>query len=396
MHARPGVARRGRAAPPAAGRASRAAPARRAPRSPWSRRSRRRRTAPKPRESQVSTLKPARRSGPTPTLPVVSSLPAFRLACACRPSRGSCRIVGARWPACSPWAECRVTTIGVPSKDVTTASRAWAGAAPPASSASDAGEAGEGASERDRSSGAGRAPSGRARGGSRVVARQRRGHAVLEPARPVRADAVHEERERDPVAAAGLAVAGERRDAGTASRSWPGSRRAPRCGASGRRSVPVRPATASEPANSPRLARVHRREQPRRRRAATCGWRARAPSRRPRAGAAPSSRDRRARTTRAPGRRAPAAAELRAERLEQGLGDEVVRRRRSCAATSVRHRRRGQLGQAHGLRRRDARRARGGATRTPRRSSAALERLGGEQRRAGLEAAAGAGRCGRG
>ena len=80
---------------------------------------------PNPRLSQVSTLNPALRSAPTPTLPVASSLLASGLVSREPPQPWPSRIVGAFPPCGAGWKE---RTIWVPSKLVTVASRAWAAA----------------------------------------------------------------------------------------------------------------------------------------------------------------------------------------------------------------------------------------------------------------------------
>jgi hypothetical protein len=51
---------------------------------------------PKPRESQVRTLKPALRSGPVPTFPVLSDDALSGLVSRLPPQPCVCRIVGAR------------------------------------------------------------------------------------------------------------------------------------------------------------------------------------------------------------------------------------------------------------------------------------------------------------
>ena len=76
---------------------------------------------PNPRLSQVSTLKPALRSAPTPTLPVVSSLAAFGSVAREPAQPWPWRIVGAFPPPGDGWNE---STICVPSNDVIVASRA--------------------------------------------------------------------------------------------------------------------------------------------------------------------------------------------------------------------------------------------------------------------------------
>ena len=76
---------------------------------------------PNPRASHVSTLKPALRSAPTPTLPVVSSLAALGSVWREPPQPWPSRIVGAFPPPGAGWKD---STIWVPSKDVMVASRA--------------------------------------------------------------------------------------------------------------------------------------------------------------------------------------------------------------------------------------------------------------------------------
>jgi hypothetical protein len=80
---------------------------------------------PKPRESQVRTLKPALRRAPTPTLPVVSSLLASGSVSREPPQPWPSRIVGAFPPPGAGWNE---STIWVPSKELMVASRACAAA----------------------------------------------------------------------------------------------------------------------------------------------------------------------------------------------------------------------------------------------------------------------------
>ena len=61
--------------------------------------------SPNPRESHVSTLKPALRSGPTPTLPVASLLAASGFFSRLPAQPWVCRIVGARVPGLQPFRE---------------------------------------------------------------------------------------------------------------------------------------------------------------------------------------------------------------------------------------------------------------------------------------------------
>src|SRR5215217_221294 len=165
--------------------------------------------SPKPRESHVSTLKPALRSGPTPTLPVCSLEPAFGLVSRLPPQPWVWRIVGARPPGARPSARCRVTISGVPSKDGTMASRATAGAAPASMAPTVAASA---AIPRTAAFISRNIPRGPGFQTALVQARQRGGHPVLPDVRPRDADAVHEEGEGDAAAAPALAVTGERGD----------------------------------------------------------------------------------------------------------------------------------------------------------------------------------------
>ena len=136
---------------------------------------------------------------------------------------------------------------------------------------------------------------------------------------------VHEDREGDARAGGRLAVARQRGDVAAACRSWPGSGRAPRCGACGstacrcarppraRSRTPGRPASAAMWSSS-----VH--DLARRRAVGAREARAVDDAR-----AQPEARHRAPHHDRAGARRA-AGAELRAERLDQRLGVEVVRR----------------------------------------------------------------------
>ena len=85
--------------------------------------------SPKPRESHVSTLKPALRSGPRPTWPKGASVELFSSLSRTAPHPWVSRIVGAFWPGASPCAGKKLALIGAPSKDGMITSRAPAGPA---------------------------------------------------------------------------------------------------------------------------------------------------------------------------------------------------------------------------------------------------------------------------
>ena len=179
-------------------------------------------------------------------------------------------------------------------------------------------------------------------------------------------DAVVEEREREVLAGGVLAVADEVRDAGQRPRLALAAARRRRCPRIRSESVPLRPATAmSSRSVVPERRRGEVREQ-RRRPAAGEVWSSReSPEPSTTCGCRPSRGERFAHDARAGGGRA-GAAEARAERLEQRLGEEVVRRRqrqaRAAARSSARRRRES---------RRARRRARGAAARRgPRRRRA--------------------------
>ena len=159
----------------------------------------------------------------------------------------------------------------------------------------------------------------------RVVARERRGHAVLQRARRGGPDAVHQERERDALAARRVAEARERRD--VAQRAGLGAAAVLGGGAA---HAAVQRAVAAD--DGERLVERHGglasrpcRSAAGRPRAASCGWRARARSRRRSRGAMPK-RSTVSRTTAPPAAVRARAAELGAEALDQRLGDVVVRR----------------------------------------------------------------------
>ena len=108
------------------------------------------------------------------------------------------------------------------------------------------------------------------------------------------------------------------------------------CRASGRPACPLRPGDRQRRRRrSAELALVHRGQQRRRRPSARCGWRARAPSRRPRVVRIPAARRRRARRrrrrswSRPPPKRAPSALiSVSAKKLSDGhvhRGDEALR-----------------------------------------------------------------------
>src|SRR3954451_21973094 len=162
---------------------------------------------PNPRESQVSTLKPARRSGPVPTLPVRLDDALSGLVSRVPPQPWVWRTVGAFWPAFRPAAGKKLTWISAPSNEGTTASRAAAGAALASTSAA--------ARKRVRAPFTRNMVPHRAalprRSGA--VAGQHRGHPVLERMRRVDAHAAHHERERQAGSRAGVAVAGPVGDA---------------------------------------------------------------------------------------------------------------------------------------------------------------------------------------
>src|SRR4051812_36688139 len=158
---------------------------------------------PKPRASQVSTLKPALRSGPSPTLPVCSLLALLGSVSREPPQPWPSRTVGAFWPGARPSAGKKESTICVPSNDVTVASRAWAAGA----SASDAAVTARVRATGRRAMAFGWYPLTRV-----LVARERDGHLVLQAVRVPRLDAVHQEREGQAAAAEGRAVADERGD----------------------------------------------------------------------------------------------------------------------------------------------------------------------------------------
>src|SRR5512133_897598 len=80
--------------------------------------------SPKPRESHVRTLKPARRSGPRPTWPTGASVALFSSRSRTAPQPWVSRIVGAFCPAARPSAGKKLALIGAPSNDETMTSRA--------------------------------------------------------------------------------------------------------------------------------------------------------------------------------------------------------------------------------------------------------------------------------
>src|SRR4051794_36458912 len=168
---------------------------------------------PKPRASQVSTLKPALRSAPTPTLPTASSLALSGFVSREPPQPWPSSTVGC-FPA--PSAGMNESWIWVPSNDVTVASRAWAAGA-------------EASSRKGARANHARVTPGllpvlrpenenvptRAEGLHAFIsvqARQCGGHVVLHGVGLPHRRGVHEERERDALAAGRAAVAGERRD----------------------------------------------------------------------------------------------------------------------------------------------------------------------------------------
>ena len=90
--------------------------------------------SPKPRESHVSTLKPAARSAADPTAPKPSRPPESSPRSRTSPQPWVIRIVGARAPGGRPSAGRKLAASGVPSKDGTMTSRALEAAAGTASS----------------------------------------------------------------------------------------------------------------------------------------------------------------------------------------------------------------------------------------------------------------------
>src|SRR3954447_1130797 len=85
--------------------------------------------SPKPRESHVRTLKPARRRGARPTCPTGASVALFSSLSRTAPHPWVSRIVGALWPGASPCAGKKLALSGAPSKDGITTSRASAAGA---------------------------------------------------------------------------------------------------------------------------------------------------------------------------------------------------------------------------------------------------------------------------